>query len=71
MIGDIRRHLAQSPFQPFTIHMADGRHIDVPTHDHVTLSVSRAYINRDDESSDTLPGLLMAGLTIHAPGKRE
>lgn len=66
MVGDIREHLAKIPFQAFTIHMADGRHIRVPSVDHVNLIGTRVTVNHDDGDIDVLPGLLMAGLTIHA-----
>lgn len=69
MIGDIRRHLLLVSFLPFTIHMADGRHLEVPTLDHITVGPSRAYLINDDNSSEVLSGLLMADLTIHAPAK--
>ena len=67
MTGDIRNHLAEVPFQPFTIHMADGRHIHVPSLDHIKLTTARATVIHDDGTEDILPGLLMAGLTIHTP----
>ena len=67
MTGDIRNHLAKRPFKPFTIHMADGRHIHVPTLDHITLVDARTQVTHDNGDKDILPGLLMAGLTIHAP----
>ena len=66
MIGDISKHLSERPFRPFTIHTADGRHIHVPTRDHVNIVGTRAQILQDNEDVDILPGLLMAGLTIHA-----
>jgi hypothetical protein len=28
--AEIRKHLRAQPFEPFTIHLADGRSIDVP-----------------------------------------
>ena len=58
MIGDIRKHLDQHPFVPFTIHLADGRHIRVPTRDHILLAGSRAIV--------TLDSLLMSGLSVDA-----
>lgn len=54
------------PFVSFTIHMADGRTIRVPTREHISLSPGRATVIQDDDSRDILPGLLMAGLTVDA-----
>ena len=66
MIGDIRKHLDRQPFVPFTIHMADGHHIRVPTHDHILLLGSRAIVSLDNDDYDILPGLLMSGLSVDA-----
>ena len=67
MIGDIKRHLQEDVFIPFTIHMADGRKIHVPTRDHIALSPARAIVTHDDNTWDLLPGLLMTGLTVDVP----
>ncbi len=64
MIGDIRAHLQEDKFIPFTIHMADGRNIHVPTRDHIALSPARAIVTYDDDRWVVLPGLLMTGLTV-------
>ena len=66
MVGDISKHLAKYPFRPFTIHMADGRRIYVPTQDHVNSVGMRAQVLQDNDAVDILRGLLMAGLTVHA-----
>ena len=66
MIGDIRKHLDRQPFVPFTINMADGRRIHVPTRDHILLNGSRAIVSLDNDDYDVLPGLLMSGLTVDA-----
>ena len=66
MIGDISNHLDVVPFRPFTIHMADGRRIHVPTREHINIIGTRAQVVQDNDNVDILPGLLMAGLTIHA-----
>ena len=66
MSGDTNEHLEIYPFQPFTIHMADGRYIHVPTRDHINIVGTRAQVLQDNEDLDILPGLVMAGLTIHA-----
>ncbi len=74
MVGDIEKHLAKHPFRSFTIYMADERHIHVPTLDHINIVKTRAQVLQDNEDLDILPGLLMAGLTIHrtpAPSQEE
>ena len=67
MIGDIKKHLEAKQFSPFTIHMADGRQIPVPTCDHIALSPARVIVTHDDDTWDVLPGLLMSGLTFDSP----
>ena len=66
MIGAIRNHLDRQPFVPFTIHIADGRHIRVPTRDHILLNGNRVIVSLDNDDYDVLPGLLMSGLTVDA-----
>ncbi len=66
MIGDIRKHLEEQSFAAFTIHMADGRNIRVPTRDHLLLVGSRAIVSLDNEDYEILPGLLMSGLSVDA-----
>ena len=66
MVNDIRVLLSAVPFVPFTIHMADGRHIRVPTREHIGFSGTRTTVTHDDGSQDILAGLLMAGLTVDA-----
>lgn len=66
MIGDLRKHLEQQPFVPFTIHMADGRSLRVPTRDHIVLTRSRAIVVLDNDDYDILSGLLMSGISVDA-----
>ena len=67
MLGDIRTLLAEVPFLPFIIHMADGREVRVPSRDHISIGTARVTVTRDDGSKNILPGLLMAGLTVDRP----
>ena len=67
MIGDIRTHLEIHPFVPFSINMADGRKIHVPTRDHIAFIQTRAIVIHDDGKWDVLPSLLMSGLMIEQP----
>ena len=66
MIGDIHKHLERQPLVPFTIHMADGRLIRVPTRDDIVLTVSRAIVVLDNDDYDILPGLLMSEISVDA-----
>ncbi len=63
MIGDIRKLRQNSPFVPFTIHMADGRKFQVPTLDYFIVAGSRAVILNDNDSMEILPALLISGTT--------
>ncbi len=38
MIADIRKLITAQPFVPFTITVADGRQLHVPTVDHISIS---------------------------------
>ena len=67
MIGDIRKHLEGQTFVPFTVNMADGRRVYVPSRDPIAFVQTRAIVLHDDESWDILHGLLMSGLTINQP----
>ncbi len=62
MIGDIRKLKQNTPFIPFTIHLADGRHFEVPTVDHFLVVGNRAVVLNDNESIEILPALLMSGI---------
>ena len=37
-LAELIRRLETVPFEPFTIHMTDGRQFYVPTPDHITIS---------------------------------
>ena len=63
MIGDIRKLKQNSPFVPFTIHLADGRHFQVPTEDHFLIVGTRAVVLNDNDSIEILAALLMSGIT--------
>ena len=63
MIGDIRKLKQNQPFVPFTIHLADGRHFEVPTTDHFLIVGSRAVVLNDNDGIEILPALLMSDIT--------
>lgn len=66
MTGDIRRLIQTTPFVPFTIHLADGGQVRVPTVDHLALPPSggRVMVFHHDGSWDMLSALLISRLSI-------
>ena len=55
-----------TPFQPFTILMADGREYHVPNADHVLVTQNprtSIVVETDDGKSTSLPSLLISGVT--------
>jgi len=72
MNADIRKLIAQRPFAPFTIHLADGSAVHVPTVDHIFVfpDGGRAIVTKDDGDYDILSGLLMARITVHPPAEQ-
>ena len=72
MIGDIRKHLAIAPFEPFRIRTADGREYPVPTIDHIYLppGATRVVVADDEGVVAVLPALLIIGL-MHLPSSPE
>lgn len=66
MTTDIRRHLQQQPFIPFTVYVADGREyrVSTPDHAHVYPSGRRVSIYSDDDREIILPSLMVSGLAL-------
>jgi len=66
MTADIRKLMHAAPFVPFTIHLADGGQLRVPTVDHVAISPAggRVIVFADDDTHDVLSSLLVSRLTI-------
>jgi hypothetical protein len=64
VIGDIKRHLENVPFVPFTIRMTDGREYPVPTLDHIYFPPvgSRVVVSDDQGYIIALPSLHMSGI---------
>ena len=58
MNSDLPKLIAARPFAPFTIHLADGGSVRVPT---------RAIVHEDNGDYDILSGLLMARMIVEAP----
>ena len=62
MISRIRQLLTVQPFVPFTINMADGRHVRVPTRDHIALGRTGVVVFDDNDNFEVLSGLLMTDI---------
>jgi hypothetical protein len=61
--------LHAQPFQPFTIHMGDGRAFFVKHRDFIARSLRgrTVIVYADDESHSILDMLLVTELEVHAP----
>ncbi len=66
MIADIRKLVHAVPFVPFSIHLADGGQLRVPTVDHVAVSPTggRVIVFADDDTHDILSSLLISRITV-------
>ena len=66
MIADIRKLVHAVPFVPFTIDLADGGRLRVPTVDHVAVSPTggRVIVFADDDTHDILSALLISRITV-------
>lgn len=66
MVADIRKLVHAVPFVAFTIHLADGGQMHVPTVDHVAVSPTggRVIVFADDDTHDILSGLLISRITV-------
>lgn len=66
MKADIRKLIHSVPFVPFTIHMADGGQLRVPTVDHIAVPPSggRIFVFGDDERYDVISELLVSRVTV-------
>ena len=66
MTDDIRKLAHASPFVPFSIHLADGGSLRVPTVDHIAVAPAggRVVVFGDDDSYDVLSSLLISRITV-------
>jgi len=75
MISDIRQLISHEPFVPFTIHLADGGELRVPTVDHVAIPPAgrRVFVFADDDSYNVISPLMISRITVNgqqiAPGQ--
>ena len=66
MTADIRKLVHAVPFVPFTIHLADGGQLRVPTVDHIAVPPTggRIFVFGDDDRYDVLSSLLISRVTV-------
>ena len=66
MTADIRKLVHVVPFVPFTIHLADGGQLRVPSVDHIAVAPTggRIVVFGDDEQYDMLSSLLISRVTV-------
>ena len=70
MVADIRKLMHAVPFVPFTIHLADGGQVRVPTMDHVAIAPTggRVIVFRDDDTHEIVSPLLVSRVTVEREG---
>ena len=66
MTADIRKLVHMAPFVPFTIHLADGGQLRVPTVDHIAVAPAggRVVVFGEDDRYDVLSSLLITRITV-------
>ncbi len=66
MTTDIQRLAHAVPFVPFTIHLADGGQLRVPTVEHIAVPPAggRIFVFADDERYDVLSAVLVNRVTV-------
>jgi hypothetical protein len=66
MKGDIRKLVHATPFEAFTIHLADGGQLRVPTVDHVAVPPAggRIFVFGDDEHYDVISALMVTRISV-------
>ena len=65
MTADIRKLAHATPFVPFTIHLADGGQLRVPTVDHIAVPPGgRVFVFGEDEKYDVISSLLITRITV-------
>jgi hypothetical protein len=66
MKDDVRKLAHAIPFVPFTIHLADGGQLRVPTGDHIAVPPAggRIFVFGEDERYDVVSALMITRLTV-------
>jgi hypothetical protein len=63
---DVRKLVHAAPFVPFTIHLADGGQLRVPTVDHIAVPPAggRIFVFGEDERYDVVTALMITRVTV-------
>ncbi|MGE3808356.1 MAG: hypothetical protein AB7K24_27150 [Gemmataceae bacterium] len=71
--ADFRTLREATPFRPFTIHLADGRRLEVPHRDFASQSPSGRIIivYRPDDTFSIVDSMLVTELEVHTNGSGE
>jgi hypothetical protein len=66
MVADIRKLMHAVPFVPFTIHLADGGQLRVPTMDHVAIAPTgrRVIVFGNDDTHQIVSPRLVSRITV-------
>jgi hypothetical protein len=66
MKGEIRKLAHATPFAAFTIHLADGGQLRVPTVDHIAVPPAggRIFVFGDDERYDVISALMVTRISV-------
>jgi hypothetical protein len=66
MKDDVRKLAHTTPFVPFTIHLADGGQLRVPTVDHIAVPPAggRIFVFGEDERYDVVSALMITRVTV-------
>ena len=70
MVADIRKLMHAVPFVPFTIHLADGGQLRVPTMDHVAIAPTgrRVIVFENDDTHQIVSPLLVSRIAVEQQG---
>ena len=66
MKDGVRKLVHAAPFVPFTIHLADGGQLRVPTVDHIAVPPAggRIFVFGEDERYDVVSALMITRVTV-------
>ena len=63
----IREALRRQPFEPFAMHLADGRSLDVPHPEMVAVGKRRIIVVQADDSWSVVEPLMVVSLDYNGP----
>ena len=66
-LNTIREAVRKQPFEPFTLHLADGRTERINHPEFVAIGTRIVVVVREDNSFANIEPLLIVSLEMHAP----